>query len=167
MSSEEKAGEFRARPRAVRKKAEDRNTPEPQTGAGPADQESPEFSRGQPLDDPQPSARPRPDAGDPADSRPTGVSTGERAWIEALLEGVPLPATRADLITCVKRQGETQAVRRLKSLPDRRYSWIDEVGEALQPVQPQWPRERRVPKPESDLPPGGPAYALTNGGQPG
>jgi hypothetical protein len=34
------------------------------------------------------------------------------------------------------------------------------VGEALAPVQPDWPRERRVPKAESDLPPGGPAYGV-------
>jgi hypothetical protein len=81
-----------------------------------------------------------------------------RAALEALLEGVPLPATRKDLIRYARRADEAEAAAALHRLPDRRFSTLDEVGETLQPVQPAWPRERRVPRPESDLPPGGELY---------
>jgi hypothetical protein len=77
------------------------------------------------------------------------------------LEGVPLPATGKVLVKYAKRQGDKRATQALKSLPkQKRFSILDEVGEALAPVQPDWPRERRVPKAESDLPPGGPAYGV-------
>ncbi|HWD65003.1 MAG TPA: DUF2795 domain-containing protein [Solirubrobacteraceae bacterium] len=89
----------------------------------------------------------------------------DRAYLEALLEGIPLPATRGDLLAYAKRNSGAHAERLLKSLPQGRYDWIDEVGEALEPVQPKWARERRVPKAESGLPPGGPAYGM-NGGDP-
>lgn len=52
-------GDFRKDPRDVREQALERDVPEEREGAGPADADSPEFSRGQPLDDPQPSARER------------------------------------------------------------------------------------------------------------
>lgn len=92
---------------------------------------------------------------------------GDRAYLEALLEGVPLPATRSDLITYAKRHHDRHAAELLRSLPERRYDWLDQVGEALAPVQPKWPHERRVPKAESGLPPGGPGYGVsTNGGDP-
>jgi Protein of unknown function (DUF2795) len=83
-----------------------------------------------------------------------------RAYIESLLEGVPLPAAKSVLVEYAKREGDRDAAKLLKSLRSRVYSTLDEVGEALEPVQPRWPRERRVPKPESDLPPGGPAYGI-------
>jgi hypothetical protein len=55
-------GDFRRDPRAGREAAgAERETPEERPGAEPADADSPEFSRGQPLDDPQPSARERPE----------------------------------------------------------------------------------------------------------
>lgn len=54
-------GDFRAGPRDVREEANERAVPEERPGAQPADADSPEFSRGQPLDDPQPSARERPE----------------------------------------------------------------------------------------------------------
>lgn len=88
----------------------------------------------------------------------------DRAYIESLLEGVPLPATRSDLVKQAKRQGDAGAARRLRSLPNQRFDILDDVGEALEPVQPKWPRERRVPKAESGLPPGGPAYGIDPGG---
>jgi hypothetical protein len=91
--------------------------------------------------------------------------SGDRAYLEALLEGVPLPATRSDLITYAKRNHDRRAAELLTSLPEGRYDWLDQVGEALEPVQPKWPRRRQVPKAESGLPPGGPAYGM-NGGDP-
>jgi hypothetical protein len=159
MGSRSEPSDFRSDPRSRREEAERREVPESGSGAAPADSGSPELSHGQPLDQPQPSAPPQPEPERPEDGQDNApVSSAERAHIEALLEGVPLPATRADLINCVKRHGDRHAVKLIKSLPDRRYSWIDEVGEALQPVQPKWARQRQVPKPESGLPPGGPAY---------
>lgn len=92
--------------------------------------------------------------------------SGDRAYLEALLEGVPLPATRDDLITYAKHQGDGRAIRSLRSLPEGRYDWLDQVGEALEPVQPSRSRERRIPKAESGLPPGGRAYGI-DGGDPG
>jgi hypothetical protein len=62
MSSDRpEAGDFRRGPRDAREAAADRDVPESRSGAEPADDESPEFSRGQPLDDPQPSSRERPE----------------------------------------------------------------------------------------------------------
>jgi hypothetical protein len=90
--------------------------------------------------------------------------TPSRAHIESLLEGVPLPATGKVLVKYAKRNGDKQVTKALKALPSKtRYSMLDDVGEALEPVQPQWPRERRVPKAESDLPPGGRAYGKRPG----
>lgn len=80
-----------------------------------------------------------------------------RAYLEALLEGAPLPATRKDLVRYAKRQ-DPGAAARLAELPDRRFSSLDEVGEALAPVQPAWAPRHTKPVVESDLPPGGPLY---------
>ncbi|HZE07101.1 MAG TPA: DUF2795 domain-containing protein, partial [Solirubrobacteraceae bacterium] len=74
--------------------------------------------------------------------------------------GVPLPATRSDLLQHAKRDGSRDDANLLKRLPDRRYASIDEVGEQLLSVQPAWARTRRVPRPESDLPPGGSRYGV-------
>lgn len=62
MSAEHRdPGDFRSDAREVREEAMERAVPEQREGAEPADADSPEFSRGQPLDDPQPSARRRED----------------------------------------------------------------------------------------------------------
>jgi hypothetical protein len=132
----------------------ERRPPEERDGAGPADGSNPEFSRGRPLDDPQPSARGR------KHSVPPQLHARTRAALHALLEGVPLPATKSDLVTYARREGGRSAAKILRRLPSQRYGTLDEVGEALEPVQPQWPRVRRVPKAESDLPPGGSAYGI-------
>jgi hypothetical protein len=121
-----------------------------------ADADSPEHSHGGPLDEPQPSTRSTPAEGEPGQG-PRDLR--RRAYIEALLEGVPLPATKKDLARYAKEAGDKEAAATLRRrLPSRRFSSLDEVGEALAPVQPSWPRERHVPKPESDVPPGGQAY---------
>jgi hypothetical protein len=82
------------------------------------------------------------------------------AEIQVLLEGVPLPATKEELLDYARREnGDAAALGLLEALPEREYASLDEVGEALHPVQPSAPRPQpRVPKPESDLPPGGEAY---------
>lgn len=67
-------GDFREGAREQREAAEERGAPETGAGALPADADAPEFSRGEPLDDPQPSA-PRKDelesAEDQEDKRDT------------------------------------------------------------------------------------------------
>jgi hypothetical protein len=71
--------DFRRGARDVREGGESRDAPERRDGALPADQESPEFSRGEPLDDPQPSARRREDLESEADrSTDADVRSDER-----------------------------------------------------------------------------------------
>ena len=88
------------------------------------------------------------------------TSTERAAYAQALLEGVPLPATRGDLIRYARKQRDG-VVESLRSLPSRRFTSLDEVGEELAPVQPKRTPQRRVPVPESDLPPGGRLYGVT------
>lgn len=62
MSSENREGaDFRRGARDGREAASERGVPESRPGGEPADADSPEFSRGQPLDDPQPSSPERPE----------------------------------------------------------------------------------------------------------
>jgi hypothetical protein len=85
-------------------------------------------------------------------------STQRAALIQVVLEGVPLPATKAELVDYARGE-DPDVARLLDALPDREYRSLDEVGEALVPVQP--PRlqpEAAVPREESDAPPGGESY---------
>jgi hypothetical protein len=86
------------------------------------------------------------------------VSAREAAEIQVVLEGVDLPADKKKLVAYARSQDE-QAAAALQALPEREYRSLDEVGEALNPVQPsplQPPPQ--LPREESDLPPGGDAY---------
>jgi len=86
------------------------------------------------------------------------VTTQEAAELQVLLEGVALPARKADLLEYARRE-DADAAQRLQSLPDGEYRSLDEVGEALTQVQPQpLPDEAETPHEESDLPPGGDDY---------
>jgi hypothetical protein len=88
------------------------------------------------------------------------VSLREVAQLQVLLEGVPLPAEKRELIEYASGQEHEGLAGLLERLPDREYGSIDEVGEELAPVQPEWPgRDEEQPRAESDLPPGGDAYA--------
>ena len=82
------------------------------------------------------------------------------AELQVLLEGVPLPASKRELLRYAGREdGDSGALELLETLEEREYASLDEVGEALYPVQPSSPREQPAqPKPESGLPPGGSAY---------
>ena len=87
------------------------------------------------------------------------MSTREVAELQVLLEGVPLPAGKQELIEYARDQDDHRLAGLLERLADREYGSLDEVGEELVPVQP----ERQSPDPhqpreESDLPPGGNAY---------
>jgi hypothetical protein len=86
------------------------------------------------------------------------VSTREAAEIQVVLEGVALPAKKQELLAYARAQDEL-AAQRLAALPDREYRSLDEVGEALTPIQPsrRQPDAAR-PREESGAPPGGDAY---------
>ena len=86
---------------------------------------------------------------------------GQRvAELQALLEGVPLPAPKDALLDYARRQGaDADALALLDSLPDEQYGSLDEVGETLHPVQPAFHKTQpHEPQPESGEPPGGEAY---------
>ncbi len=78
----------------------------------------------------------------------------ELAALQVLLEGVALPASKAELIEYAREQDGGRAVALLERLPDREYRRLDDVGEALAPVQPSSEDRDAVPHAESDLPPG-------------
>ena len=88
------------------------------------------------------------------------MSFQEAALVQATLEGTPLPATRSELIAYAQEQeSDGVVVAALLRLPDREYRALDEVGEALVPVQPARGRgQPHAPRAESGLPPGGDAY---------
>jgi uncharacterized protein DUF2795 len=88
------------------------------------------------------------------------MSFQETALVQVVLEGVALPAERAELIDYASRQVDSDRVLSLLlELPDREYGTLDEVGEALVPVQPSAKRgQPHEPRAESGLPPGGDAY---------
>jgi uncharacterized protein DUF2795 len=80
--------------------------------------------------------------------------------LQTLLTGVRLPAERSDLLAYARRQrADRDLLAALRYLPEREYRSIDEVAEAILPVQPR--REQagpREPRTESGAPPGGDAY---------
>jgi hypothetical protein len=83
------------------------------------------------------------------------------ATAQVVLEGVALPASRRQLLSHAARNGGGDAgvMALLKDLPGREYATLDEVGEALAPVQPAFRSpSSRMPASESDAPPGGDAY---------
>ena len=81
----------------------------------------------------------------------------EAARVQAVLEGVPLPAQKAKLIEYARSQ-DVDAAALLERVPDREYRSLDEVGEAIVPVQPRSRSTSELPREESDQPPGGDAY---------
>jgi hypothetical protein len=96
------------------------------------------------------------------------MSFQEAALVQAVLEGTPLPASRSELIDYAQRQeADGLVIAALLRLPDREYGALDEVGEALAPVQPSRDRgQSHAPRAERGLPPGGDSYtdpAATSG----
>jgi hypothetical protein len=85
------------------------------------------------------------------------------AELQALLEGVALPASRQGLVDYVSGQPGGSAYRAdLEGLPDREYRSLPEVAEALAPVQPASEYEPPEPREESDQPPGGDGYVTAD-----
>jgi Protein of unknown function (DUF2795) len=85
------------------------------------------------------------------------VNTQRAAEIQAVLEGVRLPATRADLVAYARGQ-DPDVVADLEGLPDEEFRSLDDVGEllTLAPTAPATVRD--LPRPESGKPPGGEDY---------
>ena len=86
------------------------------------------------------------------------MTAREVAELQVLLEGVPLPASKQELLAHAYRERGGRLTRLLERLPDRDFGSLDEVGEALLPVQPQWRHGTPEPREESGSPPGGEAY---------
>jgi hypothetical protein len=83
----------------------------------------------------------------------------EAARVQAVLEGVPLPATTRQLVAYAAAQPEGSDVAGLlRALGEREFESLDAVGEALAPVQPDRAGRRRGPRAESGSPPGGEDY---------
>ena len=78
--------------------------------------------------------------------------------VQVVLEGVPLPATRAQLLEYARLQ-EPSVVAEVRQLPDEEFDRLDDVGELLmlRPSAPKPPGDR-LPRPESGKPPGGDDY---------
>ena len=89
------------------------------------------------------------------------MNTQRAAEIQAVLEGVPLPAKKSDLVEYAKAQDEGVA-RELEGLPDEEFDRLDAVGEVLMLVPTRPKEDGRLPLPESGKPPGGADY-LTPG----
>jgi hypothetical protein len=96
------------------------------------------------------------------------ATTQQTAWLEALLEGVSLPADKQELVEYARGQQDgAEGVRLLEQLPEREYESLDDVGEALAPVQPSADVvEAPLARDESGEPPGGEAY-VDPGAEPG
>lgn len=80
------------------------------------------------------------------------------AEIQVALEGVKLPASRDELVRYAQTQEPSLVAELQALLPERRYAALDDVAEALAPVQPAQHTEEKLPKPESGEPPGGEDY---------
>jgi hypothetical protein len=79
------------------------------------------------------------------------------AEIQVVLEGIALPATRAELVQYAARQ-DAAAAAELERLPDRQYERLDDIGELLAPTAPVRTASVPVPRAESGDPPGGEDY---------
>ena len=82
------------------------------------------------------------------------------AELQALLEGVDLPAGKRELVDYARGHGaDDSQLAALDRLHDDEYASLDDVAEALRPVQPTAPAvPPSPPEPESGAPPGGDEY---------
>jgi hypothetical protein len=85
------------------------------------------------------------------------VDAQRSAELQVLLEGVPLPAGKRQLVEYARRY-DPAAAAELARLPDREYRRLDDVGQALSPTEPQRSTPERLPRAESGDPPGGDDY---------
>lgn len=82
------------------------------------------------------------------------------AELQVLLEGVPLPAKKRELLAYARHQdADERLLDVLRRVPDEEYAYLDAVGEAVARVQPERKREQpHEPREESDAVPGGGDY---------
>jgi hypothetical protein len=85
------------------------------------------------------------------------VDAQRASEIQAMLEGVPLPAKRADLIRYAQEH-DPALVRDLEGLPDQEFDDLDAVGGLLTLRPSAAKASDKLPRPESGKPPGGDAY---------
>ena len=78
--------------------------------------------------------------------------------IQALLEGVPLPASRSMLVQYAAAEDREAAQLLQQRLPDEEFDRIDKVGELLLGAVSPPHRPTPLPIPESGEPPGGDDY---------
>lgn len=74
-----------------------------------------------------------------------------------MLEGIPLPAKKSELLRYARAQDEDIA-RELEGLPDEEFDRLDRVGALLTLGATAPTPGPRPPRPESGKPPGGPDY---------
>ena len=88
------------------------------------------------------------------------------AEIQAVLEGIPLPAQKSELVSYMREQ-DASFVADLEGLPDEQFRSIDDVGRLLTlvPAAPQ-PGDG-LPRAESGKPPGGGDYLKAHPGDTG
>ena len=85
------------------------------------------------------------------------MDTQRAAEIQAVLEGIALPAQKSQLIDYARAQ-DASVARDLQGLPEQEYGRLDEVGQLLTLAPTARTPEPRPPLPESGKPPGGPDY---------
>jgi hypothetical protein len=84
--------------------------------------------------------------------------------VQTVLEGVPLPAEKQELLVYARAQDAPPfVIAAVTSLTDRSYDSLDEVGEELTQTQPAFIRPVQEPRAESGEPPGGEAYVTARG----
>ena len=87
------------------------------------------------------------------------MSTREVAELQVVLEGVPLPASKQELMDYARAEDGARFAPLLAQLPDRKFGSLDDVGEELLSLQPDRSQpDPRQPRDESGKPPGGEAY---------
>jgi Protein of unknown function (DUF2795) len=96
----------------------------------------------------------------PSEQRDDAMTTLNRAELQALLVGAPLPAQPRQLAAYARSQGAPAGVlAALERLGEATYRSLQDVGEELAPAQPAAGAGRRpLPRPESGGPPGGERY---------
>ena len=94
------------------------------------------------------------------------IGTQRAAVVQAVLEGIPLPATKSELLAYARMQ-EPDVTGDLAGLPDERFSRLDQVGELLTPAPARATEDAPLPRPESGKPPGGDDYTTPKPGDTG
>jgi hypothetical protein len=85
------------------------------------------------------------------------VNAQRSAEIQAVLEGVPLPARKSELVSYMREQ-DASFVSDLEGLPDEEFRSLDDVGRLLTLVPTARQPDQSVPRAESGKPPGGDDY---------